>query len=90
MYSYVTKELPGVIAAGLAAQVDVSRVALTGHSMGGHGALTIALKNPGAYASVSAFSPICHPCDCPWGVKGARPLTPPTPRRCSLLVSYGR
>src|SRR5690606_13000029 len=42
---------------------------ISGHSMGGHGALTIALKNPGRYKSVSAFSPICSPIRCPWGVK---------------------
>jgi S-formylglutathione hydrolase len=40
-----------------------------GHSMGGHGAMTIALKNPGAYKSLSAFAPICNPCNVPWGVK---------------------
>ncbi len=40
-----------------------------GHSMGGHGALVCALKNPGLYASVSAFAPICHPSECPWGQK---------------------
>ena len=40
-----------------------------GHSMGGHGALTIALKNPTRFKSVSAFAPICHPSECPWGVK---------------------
>eukprot|EP00892_Ulva_mutabilis_P004448 jgi/Ulvmu1/2375/UM130_0008.1 len=69
MYSYVTKELPELIKANLAEQVDMSRLALTGHSMGGHGALTIALKNPDTYSSVSAFSPICNPSNCPWGVK---------------------
>jgi len=71
MYSYITKELPDLLKSNLAAQVDISRLALTGHSMGGHGALTIALKNPDTYSSVSAFSPICHPSNCPWGVKGA-------------------
>ena len=43
--------------------------AIMGHSMGGHGALTIALKNPGTYTSVSAFAPICNPMQCPWGKK---------------------
>lgn len=72
MYSYVTKELPALLTANLAPKLDMGRLALTGHSMGGHGALTIALKAAaGTYASVSAFSPICHPCECPWGVKGA-------------------
>lgn len=68
MYSYVTEELPALIGANFPA-VDVSRMGVTGHSMGGHGALTIALKNPTKYRSVSAFSPICHPTACPWGTK---------------------
>jgi len=46
---------------------DVNRQGITGHSMGGHGALICALKNPGAYKSVSAFSPICNPINCAWG-----------------------
>jgi len=49
--------------------VDDSRVGISGHSMGGHGALTIALKNPGRFKSVSAFAPICSPPHCPWGEK---------------------
>ena len=44
-------------------------MSITGHSMGGHGALTLALKNPAKFKSVSAFAPICHPSECPWGVK---------------------
>jgi S-formylglutathione hydrolase len=67
MYSYVTRELPSVVAANFA--VDSARVGIFGHSMSGHGALTIALKNPGYYKSVSAFSPICAPSRCPWGQK---------------------
>lgn len=67
MYDYVTKELPKFIDAHF--PVDVSRAAITGHSMGGHGALTLFLKNPGVYQSCSAFSPICNPTQCPWGVK---------------------
>lgn len=67
MYDYITKELPAFIDANF--YVDISRASITGHSMGGHGALTIALKNPGVYQSVSAFSPICNPTACPWGVK---------------------
>ena len=59
MYSYITRELPALIAANFAA--DMSRQGITGHSMGGHGAITIHLKNPETYRSVSAFSPICAP-----------------------------
>ena len=67
MYSYVATELPEVIAANF--PVDASRAGIFGHSMGGHGALTIALKNPDSYRSVSAFAPICSPMRCPWGEK---------------------
>jgi len=67
MYSYITKELPSIISANF--PVDGTRVGITGHSMGGHGALTIALKNPGMFKSVSAFAPICNPTKCPWGEK---------------------
>lgn len=67
MYSYITQELFGVVAAEF--PVDAARVGIFGHSMGGHGALTIALKNPDRYKSVSAFSPINAPMRCPWGVK---------------------
>ena len=67
MYSYITKELPAVINKHF--QVDETRVGIFGHSMGGHGALTIAFKNPDQYKSVSAFAPICSPLRCPWGEK---------------------
>ncbi len=67
MYDYVAHELPAVIEANF--PVDPGRKSICGHSMGGHGALTIALKNPGSYASVSAFAPICAPTQCPWGEK---------------------
>lgn len=67
MYSYVTKELPALIAAEF--QADMARQGITGHSMGGHGALTIALKNRDTYRSVSAFAPIVSPTACPWGEK---------------------
>lgn len=67
MRSYVEKELPIIIAENLPA--DMSRVSITGHSMGGHGALTIALRNPQMFKSVSAFSPIVSPINCPWGQK---------------------
>ncbi|MDA7815725.1 S-formylglutathione hydrolase [Porticoccaceae bacterium] len=67
MYSYVVNELPALINAQF--PVDGQRAAVSGHSMGGHGALSIALKNPGQFKSVSAFSPICSPLNCPWGHK---------------------
>jgi S-formylglutathione hydrolase len=72
MYSYITKELPSVLAsADFHDKLDFDRQSIFGHSMGGHGALTIFLKNPGKYKSVSAFAPICHPSDskCQWGQK---------------------
>lgn len=65
MYSYVTEELPALIAANL--PVDATRESITGHSMGGHGALISALKQPGRYRSVSAFAPIGNPVNCAWG-----------------------
>ena len=67
MYDYVVEELYTLVNQNF--PVDGSRVALSGHSMGGHGALTIALKNPEKYQSVSAFSPIVSPLNCPWGKK---------------------
>jgi len=67
MYDYVVAELPALVASSL--PIDSSRAGIFGHSMGGHGALSIALKNPGAYRSASAFSPICSPRNCPWGEK---------------------
>lgn len=67
MYSYVCKELPELIAETFPA--DIARSGICGHSMGGHGALTIALKNPQAYRSVSAFAPIVAPSQVPWGEK---------------------
>ncbi len=65
MYSYITQELPAVIAANFAVRRD--RQGIFGHSMGGHGALICALKNPGQYRSVSAFAPIAAPTRCAWG-----------------------
>ncbi|MGS2724708.1 S-formylglutathione hydrolase [Porticoccus sp. GXU_MW_L64] len=67
MYDYVVEELPQLVAAELP-QIS-NTAAISGHSMGGHGALTIALKNPGRFTSVSAFAPICSPLRCPWGEK---------------------
>ncbi|MFN4150345.1 MAG: S-formylglutathione hydrolase [Candidatus Sericytochromatia bacterium] len=66
MYDYIVKELPSLVEANLPVN---DKKAISGHSMGGHGAMTIALKNPDKYKSVSAFSPICAPIQCPWGVK---------------------
>ncbi|MDB4077200.1 S-formylglutathione hydrolase [Porticoccaceae bacterium] len=70
MYSYITDELPALINGEF--PVDSQRASISGHSMGGHGALTIALKNPHRFKSVSAFSPICSPLNCPWGEKTLR------------------
>lgn len=67
MRSYVERELPALVAAHFPA--DLARQAITGHSMGGHGALTVALRNPGRFRSVSAFAPIASPLACPWGHK---------------------
>ncbi len=67
MYSYIAAELPELIGANFPA--DMERQAITGHSMGGHGALTLALKDPGRYRSVSAFAPIVAPSQVPWGIK---------------------
>ena len=67
MYSYVTRELPEIVAAHLPARLGATGI--FGHSMGGHGALTLALRNPSLYKSVSAFSPIAAPSQLPWGTK---------------------
>ena len=66
MYDYVVDELPALLREQ---PLDLSRQAIFGHSMGGHGALTIALRNPQRFRSVSAFAPICAPSQCPWGEK---------------------
>ncbi len=67
MYDYIVDELPALVEKEF--PVDGSRSGISGHSMGGHGALTIALKNPQRFKSVTAFSPICSPLNCPWGEK---------------------
>jgi S-formylglutathione hydrolase len=67
MYDYIVDELPALVESNF--EVDAHNVSISGHSMGGHGALTIALKNPGRYRSVSAFSPIVSPSTVPWGQK---------------------
>lgn len=68
MYDYVVKELPQLLNDNFS-QLDTSRASISGHSMGGHGALTIYLKNLDKYKSVSAFAPIVNPINCPWGQK---------------------
>ena len=67
MYDYIRDELPGLIEKAF--PVDDSRVGISGHSMGGHGALVMALRNPGRFRSVTAFAPVCSPMNCPWGEK---------------------
>nr|WP_294168978.1 S-formylglutathione hydrolase [uncultured Sphingomonas sp.] len=67
MWSYVTDELPALVGAEF--PVDTGRQGITGHSMGGHGALTVALRHPGRFRSVSAFAPIVAPSQVPWGEK---------------------
>ena len=67
MYSYVTRELPDLVNGAFA--TNPKRAGVTGHSMGGHGALIVALRNPNLFKSVSAFAPIASPMRCPWGEK---------------------
>jgi len=67
MRRYIEEELPALIATNF--PVDMNRQGITGHSMGGHGALTISLRNPGRFKSTSAFAPIVSPLNCPWGEK---------------------
>lgn len=81
MYSYLTRELPPILGAHFPADLD--RQGLCGHSMGGHGALTIALKNPQRYRSVSAFAPIVAPRQVPWGQKAFAGYLGPDPARWS-------
>ncbi|MDF2178372.1 S-formylglutathione hydrolase [Aliiglaciecola sp. CAU 1673] len=65
MYDYILEELPEV----LASRFELGKAAIAGHSMGGHGALVLAMRNPDKYSSVSAFAPIVNPSQCPWGQK---------------------
>lgn len=67
MYDYVLHELRDIVVGNFPA--DPQRIGIFGHSMGGHGALVLALRNPEVYRSVSAFAPICAPSQCPWGVQ---------------------
>ena len=102
MYDYVVKELPQLVENELPLNGERS---VSGHSMGGHGALIAALKNPGYYKSVSAFAPIANPMACPWGQKAftgylgddqsaweawdATMLIPTAKERLPLLVDQG-
>ncbi len=102
MYDYVTRELPALVERELPV---TERRAVSGHSMGGHGALISALRNPGRYASVSALAPICNPVACPWGQKAftaylgddralwadydATLLIPDASERLPLLIDQG-
>ena len=70
MYDYVVDELPSILQTEL--EINGNRQSIMGHSMGGHGAITIALKNQEKYRSVSAFAPIASPMNCPWGIKAFR------------------
>ncbi|WBH16466.1 S-formylglutathione hydrolase [Sphingomonas radiodurans] len=95
MRSYIEDELPALIATEFPV-ADLTRQSITGHSMGGHGALTIALRNPSRFCSVSAFAPIVSPLDCPWGEKalggylGADRATWRTYDACALIDDGAR
>lgn len=67
MYDYVVTELPALLGEHFGDAIDLSREAIAGHSMGGHGALVIGLRNPDRFAAISAFSAICAPIESPWG-----------------------
>ncbi len=94
MRTYIEEELPALIAANFPA--DMGRQAIMGHSMGGHGALTISLRNPGRFKSTSAFAPIVSPVNCPWGHKalggylGADQSTWGQYDACALIVGGAR
>jgi S-formylglutathione hydrolase len=92
MYSYVAAELPMLVADHF--PVARERASIAGHSMGGHGALVVALRNPDRYRSVSAFAPICSPTRCPWGQKALRGYLGEDPAAwraydASLLIADG-
>jgi S-formylglutathione hydrolase len=94
MRSYIEAELPEIIAANFPA--DMARQGMMGHSMGGHGALTISLRNPGRFRSTSAFAPIVSPLNCPWGHKALRGYLGPDQSTwgeydaCALIASGAR
>lgn len=93
METYVVDELCGLLVSAFGA--DPARLGLFGHSMGGHGALTLALRHPETFASVSAFAPIAAPSDCPWGQKAMRTFLGEDPQAwqahdaCALLRRGG-
>jgi S-formylglutathione hydrolase len=92
MERYLTSELPAVVSDAFA--VDLARTGISGHSMGGHGALTLALRHPDQYRSVSAFAPISSPTRCPWGIKALGGYLGPEQKHwhehdASLLVEAG-
>ena len=90
MYTYVTKELPALVVAEFAISPTLRSV--FGHSMGGHGALTLAMRDPAAYASVSAFAPITHPTAVPWGQKAFGEYlggVEGAPDACDLVEKHG-
>ena len=93
MESYITRELPSIIAEHFAG--DMTRQGISGHSMGGHGALTLWRKNPGIYKSVSAFAPIVSPINCPWGQKALAGYLGPDQKAwqaydaCALIRDHG-
>ncbi len=78
MHTYVSEELPALLEAQL--PLDPARRGISGHSMGGHGALVCAMRHPGRYQSVSAFAPIANPSACPWGRKAFGHLLGPDPQ----------
>ena len=85
MERYVTADLPETVFANF--DLDDTRQAITGHSMGGHGALTLAMKHPGRYRSVSAFSPICNPSASEWGIPQLTAYTgDPAAHDATLLI----
>ncbi|MES2878461.1 MAG: S-formylglutathione hydrolase [Pseudomonadota bacterium] len=94
MESYITAELLALVAQAL--PVDAQRLGVFGHSMGGHGALTLALKYPRLFKSVSAFAPICAPTQCPWGQKaftgylGANTDTWAAHDACALMSEFSK
>ena len=89
MYDYIVQDVVSL----LHSQFDLQQMSIMGHSMGGHGALTIGLRNPGLFHSISAFSPICNPINCTWGQKAFRGYLGDDERRwalydaCDLLQS---
>jgi S-formylglutathione hydrolase len=94
MRSYIERELPALVQAELPADMD--RQSIMGHSMGGHGAITIALRNPARFAAVSAFAPIASPLHCPWGEKALTGYLGPDRAKwrqydsCALIEDGGR